>query len=288
MAGLTAIGKQRLLEYFFRGAATPNYWYVALATNAVAPSDSTIYLSELVECGGGDYGEGGQEFERTPFYFETLENDTSDYAYLRLKDVTWNATGTAIPNIKYVLLIASDEIHAYWTLTTTTTVNVGEFITFQDLEIRITEGTGGITNRGKYDMLRSIFQGITVDTSFKLEFFSSNASPSADSNDTSGAEFEDSAIPLGNGYTGPITVNRNSTDFDVSDINLGNYAYIQLKDFTWTATGTLPSSGFPIKYIVLYGNNTYDVYAYFTFPTNISLVAGQVLKVYNLEIRLTN
>lgn len=151
MAGLTNKGKYRLLGYGFVGGTIPTSFYVALVTSAAAPSADTNTLSQLTEIANGNgYTTGGYELTPGGTDFDSLvENDTDDRGELQIKDVVWTASGGPIPasgnGARYAVLtddngtVGNREVLAWWDLTADRSVSVGQSLTLQDLELRLTE-----------------------------------------------------------------------------------------------------------------------------------------------------
>lgn len=148
MAGITNKGKMRLLEWALRGGAIPTTFYVALVTNAVAPTADTNTKSELTELANGNgYTTGGLAVNNDSTDFDTLtEDDGNDRGLIRIKDLVWTATGGTLPisgsGATYAILTddnvtqGSREVLAYWSLGGTYSVSTGQTLTLADLEIR--------------------------------------------------------------------------------------------------------------------------------------------------------
>lgn len=146
----------------------------------------------------------------------------------------------------------------------------------------------GWTNRGKYNTLNIKYRNAAEPTNYYMALFTSATAPTADLN-TKGELTE---IPSGNGYTtGGISLNRDSTDFDVLTEDDGNdRALIQIKDLVWTASGgSLPSSG-AARYAALTDDNatqgSREVDTYFDLVSDRVVSVGQTLTLQNCEIRL--
>lgn len=146
----------------------------------------------------------------------------------------------------------------------------------------------GWTNRGKYAALAEFSRNTSpVTTSFYLALVRST--PTADTNLMSDL----TEIAAGNGYTsGGQAVNRNATDFDVlTEDDTNDRAYVQLRDYTWTASGgTLPSDGNGATYCVLTDDNATvanrNVYCYGSLGGARVVSDGQSLTLQNFELRL--
>ena len=148
----------------------------------------------------------------------------------------------------------------------------------------------GWTNRGKYLVLGVYFRAVTATTKFYLALCADAVTPTADTNILSDL----SECPNGNGYTtGGQQVNRNATDFDVYTEDDGNdKAYVQLKNFTWTAAGgNLPISGNGARWAVLLDDNatpaSRQVVNYWSLGSNRTVSDTQALTIVDAEIDIT-
>lgn len=151
MAGLTNRGKLRLFDWVFRGTSIPANFYVALVTGAAAPGPDTNLLSDLAEIANGNgYTTGGYQLARNSTDFDTLtEDDAADKAILKVKDVTWTASGGNLPasgsGARYAVLLdnnatlGSREVLGWWDLAADRTVSDGQPLTLQDLELDLLE-----------------------------------------------------------------------------------------------------------------------------------------------------
>lgn len=151
MAGWTNKGKIRALEAYLRGGSVPTTFYVALFTDAVAPTADTNTKSELTEIANGNgYVTGGIAVNNDSTDFDTLtEDDSTDRGFIQIKDLVWTASGGPIPasgsDARYACLTddngtqGSREILFYWDLGGDYGVSSGQPLTLQNLEIRINE-----------------------------------------------------------------------------------------------------------------------------------------------------
>lgn len=151
MAGWTNRGKKILLEELFRNPAELTNFYVALVTSAAAPTADTNIFSELTEIANGNgYTTGGYALARNSTDIDVLtEDDTSDVAYVQVKDVVWTAAGGSLPGAgngaRYAVLlddnitVGSRQVLAFWDLTSDRVVSSGQTLTLQNLELRLTE-----------------------------------------------------------------------------------------------------------------------------------------------------
>ena len=148
-SGWTNKGKYAILGQYFRAETKPTNLYLALVTSAAAPDADTNTFTELTEVGTGTgYTAGGTSlsFNSTDFDVWT-ENDTSDYAFVQIKDITWTASGGSLPNgnsARWAVLTddngtpANREIYAWWDLVSDRQVSDGQDLTLQDCELRLT------------------------------------------------------------------------------------------------------------------------------------------------------
>lgn len=152
----------------------------------------------------------------------------------------------------------------------------------------------GWTNRGLYRQKKAMCHADAYPTTFKLHLVTDATEPTADTNTLSDL----TEIATGNGYSGGITVNRNSTDFDtVTESDADDWAFSQLKDYTVSASGgTIPPSGDGISFVVLTDDHatpgSREVWAYWdvrvggTTPRTIS--DGNGIRFEDLELRGVN
>jgi hypothetical protein len=151
MAGWTNRGKYRILEAYFRAAASPANLYVALVTSTTTPTADTNVLGELTEIAAGNgYTGGGYQLTPGATDFDVLsEDDTNDKGLIQLKDIVWTASGGNIPasgnGARYAVLtddnatVANREVLAYWDLGADRTVSDGQSLTLQDCELDLNE-----------------------------------------------------------------------------------------------------------------------------------------------------
>lgn len=112
MAGMTNICKSNLLSHFFRSSGGPSLDFRAvLITGANVPGPDTIYMSDVVEIAGGNgYTSGGHVIRGGVDGFPWTEiDDEGDKGILRLKDITFTASGGSIPSsaapARYLLVV---------------------------------------------------------------------------------------------------------------------------------------------------------------------------------------
>jgi hypothetical protein len=150
LVGWTNRGKFGALGRLFRGVALPTNYFVALVTSAVAPTADTNTKTELTELANGNgYTTGGISLTKNSTDFDVLtEDDTNDRALIQIKDLVWTATGGSLPatgGARYAVLTddnatqGSREILSFWDLVSDRQVSVGQTLTLQDCELRLTE-----------------------------------------------------------------------------------------------------------------------------------------------------
>lgn len=152
MAGFTNRGKYTFLSHLFRAVALPTNYYVALCTDATAPTPEINTFTELTEIADTQgYTTGGYSLTpgTTDFDVITELDSTDDYALVQIKDMVWTASGGTLPasgdGARYAVLlddnatIASRVVYAYWDLTSARQVSDGQTLTLQNCELRLTE-----------------------------------------------------------------------------------------------------------------------------------------------------
>lgn len=151
MPGFTNRGKESALDWIFRGTTIPTNFYVALVTNAAAPTADTNLMSDLTEIAAGNgYTAGGIQLNRNATDFDTLtEDDTNDRGLIQIRDLTWTASGGNLPasgsGARYAVLtddnvtVANREVIAFWDLTADRVVSDGQPLTLQNCELRLSE-----------------------------------------------------------------------------------------------------------------------------------------------------
>lgn len=151
MAGWTNKGKFNLLEWGFRKENIPTNLYVALVTSANVPDADTNILSDLTEITAGNgYATGGFQLDMNSTDFDTItEDDGNDRALVRIKNVSWVASGGNIPSAgdgaRYAVLtddngtVANREVIMFWSLGSDRTISDTQTLLLQDLEMRLNE-----------------------------------------------------------------------------------------------------------------------------------------------------
>lgn len=149
-SGITNRGKFSILGWTFRGVALPANYYVALVTNAAVPTVDTNTFSELTEIAAGNgYTAGGISLALNSTDFDVLtEDDTGDLGKVQVKDLVWTASGGSLPasgnGARYAILTddnatqGSRLVLAFWDLVSDRSVSVGQPLTLQDCELRLT------------------------------------------------------------------------------------------------------------------------------------------------------
>lgn len=149
---ITNRGKFLLLDLYFRGQNAPASFEVHLVTSAVAPTVDTNTLSELTEIadGNGYTQSTGFALSRNTTDWDTAtEDDTGDLAKVLAKDVSWTATGGPLPAsggaARYAVCTTPDagaaakKVISVWDLGADRSVSIGQPLTLQDCENRLTE-----------------------------------------------------------------------------------------------------------------------------------------------------
>jgi hypothetical protein len=149
MASLvTNRGAYLLLGFAFRGTALPTNYYVALATNGTPPTVDSNLISDCTQIATGNgYSAGGVSLTPGATDFDTYtEDDANDRALVRIKDITFTASGGNLPasgsGARWTLLtddnatVNSRQVLAAHDLSSDRTVSDGQDLTIQDIEIR--------------------------------------------------------------------------------------------------------------------------------------------------------
>lgn len=149
-SGITNRGKYKLLDWVFRASTLPTNFYVALCTSAATPTVDTNTFSELTEIAAGNgYTAGGTSLTKNSTDFDVLtEDDTGDLGKIQIKDLTWTASGGSLPGsgngARWAVLTDDNAtqgnriVLAWWDLTSDRSVSVGQPLTLQDCELRLT------------------------------------------------------------------------------------------------------------------------------------------------------
>jgi len=149
----------------------------------------------------------------------------------------------------------------------------------------------GTTNRGAFRIAQAFYRNTSIPTNLFAFLATSAAAPTADTN----LKSDLTEIAAGNGYTaGGLSLNRNSTDFDVlTEDDTNDRAFVQIKDLVWTASGgPIPAIGGGARYLPVTDDNATpanrDVIHYFDLAADRTVSAGQSLTIQDAEIRLRN
>jgi len=161
-SGITNKGKAWILETVFRkqrnaSGTLSDVMYIALVTSSNVPNaDDTTWadLNSTEIAVGNGYTAGGTALALGTTDFDTVisdaDADTNDYGYIRLKDISWSASGGSIPDsgtASYAVLMdnaggaadnTANKLIAWWDLGGTRSVSAGQTLSLQDLEIRLT------------------------------------------------------------------------------------------------------------------------------------------------------
>lgn len=140
-------------------------------------------------------------------------------------------------------------------------------------------------------MFGVFFTSTDIPTNFYLALVTSAVAPGPDTNTFS----ELTEIADGNGYdTGGYLLNRNTTDFDTgpTENDASDYAYVQMKNITWLASGgNLPATGDGARYAVILDDNATiadrDVLMYFDLVSDRVVSDGQDITLQDCEYRAT-
>jgi len=153
MAGWTNRGKFNDLNHVYRNTGAPTQFYIALVLATPTPTpDVNLFgdaeVDEIVT--GNGYVAGGIALARNSTDFDVLtEDDSNDRSFIQLRNISWTASGGPIPasgnGARYAILTddngtqTSRNVYHFWDLAADRTVSVGQTLTLQDCEIRLTE-----------------------------------------------------------------------------------------------------------------------------------------------------
>lgn len=149
MASLvTNRGGYLMLGNRYRAVSPPTNFYVALTTNDTPPTvdSDTVGDCSQIPAGNG-YSDGGQQLTPGATDFDVYtEDDVNDRALVRIRDVTFTASGGNLPasgsGARWALLtddnatVDSRQVDAAFDLASDRTVSDGQDLTIQDMEIR--------------------------------------------------------------------------------------------------------------------------------------------------------
>jgi len=144
-------GKFLMLDWVFHAEAMPTNFYVALVTDAVAPTVDINTLGELTEIAAGNgYTTGGYQLTPGATDFDVMtEDDTGDKALCQIKDIVWTAAAGPIPDsgdgARYAILtddngtIGNRQVIAAWDLVSDRSCTDTHSITLEDCELQAVE-----------------------------------------------------------------------------------------------------------------------------------------------------
>lgn len=304
MPGFTDRGSYRIFDSFFRGAAAPTNFYVALVKSTNVPSQTTNVLSDLVELSNGSgYTSGGISLNRNSTDFPTLnETDASDIVEIIIKTISWTASGGNIGPARYAVLtddngtVANREVLFWWDLGANYTASPGQVLTISALDIRTTLPVG-FTNRGLKRLFDSYFRNTSTPTNFYLGLASGYAGPGVTGTPTSATNTWSDLyeIPVGDGYViGGTIVARNATDWPtLTEDDVGFKAAIIAKDWRWVAQGgNFPAAGTAARWAILTDDNATranrDVVSWWDLVADRVISTNGTLTLSALEMRALN
>lgn len=163
----TTRGFALLFAAYFRAGTRPAQFYVALVTDAVAPSHDTKTLSELTEIADGNgYPEGGYELDPNATDFDDItEDDTNQWTTLGIKTIAFAASGGDIPGsgdgARYLVLTTDEaavgdrQIIWYESLGAERTALSGQTLSIIGIDARIQGGS----------VVKSVQRGVVTITS---------------------------------------------------------------------------------------------------------------------------
>jgi len=144
-------GKFLLLSWAFPRVAFPTNYYVALVTDAIAPTVDMNTLGEMTEITAGNgYTTGGYQLTPNNTDFDvTTEDDALDKSLCQIKDIVWTAVAGPIPSAgdgaRYAILtddngvVGSRQVIAAWDLISSRSCTATHSITLQDCELQAIE-----------------------------------------------------------------------------------------------------------------------------------------------------
>lgn len=149
MAGWTNRGKYLFLGYAFRNATRPTAWQAFLGLATPTPTADSNLKSDVAEIATGNgYTANGIALSLNATDFDVYtEDDTNDRALIQARDLTWTASGGSLPasgnGARYLYLAdatgAGGQVVSFHDLAADRSVSVGQNLTIQDAEWRLTE-----------------------------------------------------------------------------------------------------------------------------------------------------
>lgn len=147
---VTNRGAFRVLQSFFRNTSTPTVLYAPLIdASSATPTVDTNTFADLTEVPAGNgYTAGGISLSRNSTDFDVItEDDTNDRALIQIRDLVWTASGGSLPGsgsgARHLALTddnatqSSRDILTTWDLVSNRVVSVGQTLTVQNAEIRL-------------------------------------------------------------------------------------------------------------------------------------------------------
>lgn len=270
MAGWTNRGKAKMWDFFFRGASAPANFKLVLITAAGtvdADTNDMTGLTEIAPNTSGGYQTGGLTVTRdvSATGFQTPgEDDAGNLASVKVANRSWTApAGEPIPAsggaaTRALLLDASGDVIAYWSLGGSIVASPGQVLTLQNPELQLTNVIG-VTNRGKKRIMQAYLAAVSVPANFNLILCTTaTGGATIPFEPDLNTQSELTQIANGNGYvTDGKTIARSSVGFEaVSEDDAGDKSAIQMQDQTWTAAGgAIPISGSGARWAVLVDDN---------------------------------
>lgn len=153
--GITDRGKMWMVAWAFADTTISDSLFIMLCTSDVTPDADTETFATLTPIAsgngytstGGDGATEGRLAVTVTADFNTI-TEAAGYAYIRIRDIVWTATGGPIPSTgdgaRWAVLtdnnvtLDSREVLAWWDLTSDRSVGDGNTLTLEDLEIRLT------------------------------------------------------------------------------------------------------------------------------------------------------
>ena len=114
MSNITYRGMYLFAKWIFLDGSVPANFYAALVTGATAPSATINTLGQLHEIPNGNgYTSGGQILNHSAIDFLNLvEDDSSGFGSIDVKDLTWTAAGGNLPAsgdpIRYMVITTNE------------------------------------------------------------------------------------------------------------------------------------------------------------------------------------
>lgn len=142
MAGMTNLGKQRILEWAFGRVAEPTSVYLHLITDATAPAADDADVSTLTQA--SNMGTAVTINTDNTDFDASSKDDGTDKGYIQIKDAVFTASGGDCTS-RYTVMVDNatwgsiSELYAYWDHGSNKTISDTQTLTLQNLELDITE-----------------------------------------------------------------------------------------------------------------------------------------------------